>query len=194
MKKAWGLLLLFPVLLAATKKQAGPEVFYVYNDKGSQLNHFIPSGWMGDYGDMKLEEGSTEDPIDGRSSIKITYNAKATQGANWAGIYWQTPANNWGEKAGGYDLSQYTKLTFWAKAKTKAQIAEFKVGGITGTFMDSDSQSIGPITLGDRWKQYTISLKDKDMTKIIGGFCWSASRDDNPQGFELYLDEIRYEK
>ena len=34
----------------------------------------------------------------------------------------------------------------------------------------------------------------KDLSHIIGGFCFSASRDDNPTGFDLFLDEIRYEK
>ncbi|MBU1044554.1 MAG: hypothetical protein KJ915_09205, partial [Candidatus Omnitrophica bacterium] len=29
--------------------------FYVYDDKGSKLNHKIPSGWMGDYGDITLD-------------------------------------------------------------------------------------------------------------------------------------------
>ena|SRR5580765_2053177 len=172
-----------------------PDVFYIYSDKGVRTNHYIPSGWMGDYGDMKIDEGSTENPADGRTAIKITYNAKAAQGANWVGIYWQHPANNWGEKPGGFDLKGYKRLTFWARgAKGGEKIAEFKVGGITGTFMDTDAVSIGPEELTKEWKKYTIDLKDKDLSKIIGGFCWSASRDDNPEGFTIYFDEIRFEK
>jgi hypothetical protein len=169
--------------------------FYVYSDKGSRLNHFIPSGWMGDFGDLKYDDGNTVNPADGKTSIKITYTGKATQGANWAGIVWQHPANNWGDKPGGFDLSTMKKLTFWARGEEGGEkVAEFKIGGITGEHGDSDSMSIGPITLTKDWKKYTIDLADKNLSHIVGGFCWSASRDDNPNGFVIFLDEIRYEQ
>jgi hypothetical protein len=187
--------------MAAKKKpvaktdSAVKNVFYVYSDKGARVNHYIPSGWMGDYGDLKIEDGNTTDPADGKTAVKITYNGKASQGANWAGIFWQHPANNWGEKAGGYDLSAYKRLTFWARGQEGGErVAEFKVGGITGEHGDSDSGSVGPITLTKDWKKYTLDLADKNLSHIVGGFCWSASRDDNPNGFVIYLDEIRFEQ
>ena len=171
------------------------EPFYVYKDKGSNVNHYIPSGWMGDHGDLKLDDGNTTDPADGKTAIKWTYSAKGSQGSNWVGCFWQHPANNWGSVAGGYDLTGYKRLTFWARgAKGGEKIAEFKVGGITGEYMDSDSNSMGPVELTDKWKKYTIDLEGKDMKKIIGGFAWAASRDDNPDGFTVYLDEIRFER
>jgi hypothetical protein len=188
--------------VAAAPKQKGAaktdssvkNTFYVYSDKGARVNHFIPSGWMGDYGDLKLDDGNTTDPADGKTCIKVTYTGKATQGANWAGIFWQHPANNWGEKPGGFDLSTMKRITFWARgAEGGEKIAEFKVGGITGEHGDSDSASIGPVSLTKDWKKYTIDLADKNLSHIVGGFCWSASRDDNPNGFVIYLDEIRYE-
>ena len=175
--------------------KSAKDVFYVYADKDARVNHFAPSGWMGDYGDLKIDDGYTKDVYDGKTAIKITYTAEGTQGANWAGIYWQHPVNNWGAKTGGYDLSGMKKLTFWAKGGRGGEtIAEFKVGGITGEHGDSDSAKIGPVVLTREWKQYTIDLADKDLSHIVGGFCWSASRDDNPHGFRLYLDEIRYER
>ncbi len=168
--------------------------FYVYSDKGASDNHFAPSGWMGDYGDVKLDDSSTEDPADGKTCIKLTYTGQGTQGANWAGMFWQNPPNNWGSKPGGYDLSKFSKLTFWARgAKGDEKISEFKMGGITGEQGDSDSASIGPINLTKDWKKYTIDLSGKNLSHIIGGFAWSASRDNNPNGFTIYLDEIRYE-
>jgi hypothetical protein len=168
--------------------------FYIYADKGSKDNHFIPSGWMGDYGDIKIDDANKEKPHSPPTAFKVTYNAKAAQGANWAGIFWQTPANNWGDKPGGFDLTRFKKLTFWARGATGGEtIAEFKVGGITGENGDSDSASIGPVTLTPQWKQYTIPLADKNMSHIIGGFAWSASKDNNPNGFTMYLDDIRFE-
>lgn len=177
-------------------KPAGKDqYFYVYHDKMDRLNHYIPSGWMGDYGDMKYDDRDATEPQDGRTDIKITYNAQAKQGANWAGIYWQLPANNWGEKPGGFDLSGYTKLTFWAKGTTgKEVISTFKVGGISGEYGDSDGVEIGPETLSKKWTKYTIDLTGKNLSHIIGPFCFSFSRDDNPDGMVFYLDEIRFER
>ncbi len=187
-------LLVGPVYAAQAKPQVASNAFYVYADKGDHRNHFAPSGWMGDYGDLKLNDNETEGCIDGRSCIKWLYNARGTQGANWAGVFWQQPPNNWGDRSGGYDLTGYKRLTFWAKSADNAKIAEFKVGGITGEHGDSDAQSIGPVTLTKDWKKYTIDLADKNLVSIIGGFCFSASRDDNPNGYTLMLDEIRFEK
>jgi hypothetical protein len=182
------------VYAAKAKPQVDASAFYIYSDRGARTNHFAPSGWMGDYGDLGVKESDGESPIDGRTDIKVTYSAKGTQGANWAGIFWQQPPNNWGDKPGGYDLSAYKRLTFWAKSPEQAKIAEFKVGGITGEHGDSDAQAIGPIELTKDWKKYTIELADKSLIHIVGGFCFSASRDDNPNGYTLYLDEIRFEK
>jgi hypothetical protein len=182
-----------PTLKPEAKKQEAMP-FYVYSDRSSPKNHFIPSGWMGDWGDIKYDNGSKEDPYLGDTCIKIIYNGKAAQGARWAGIFWQNPANNWGSSDGGFDLSKTTKLTFWARGeKGGERIEEFKVGGIMGEFSDSDSSSIGPVILNKEWTQYTIDLKGKDMSYVIGGFCWSTNIDNNPEGANFYLDEIKYE-
>jgi hypothetical protein len=175
-------------------KQPVSMPFYVFADRGSLGNHFIPSGWMGDYGDIKFDAGSTDDPYLGDTCIKIIYSTKMSQGARWAGIYWQNPANNWGTVDAGFDLSKASKFTFWAKgAKGGERIEEFKVGGIMGEYSDSDTSSIGPVILTTEWKQYTIDLKGKDMSYIIGGFCWATNIDVNPDGATFYLDELKYE-
>jgi hypothetical protein len=148
---------------------------------------------MGDYGDLKVNLGWTEKQHSGKSCIKITYNAKSSQSAGWAGVYWQYPANNWGERK-GLNLTGAKRLTLWARgAKGGEKLASFKVGGITGNIPDSDSAEIGPIELTKDWKQYSIDLAGKDLSNIAGGFCWSASKDDNQSGFEIYFDDIQFE-
>jgi hypothetical protein len=182
-----------PSIKPETKKQEAMP-FYIYADRSSVNNHFIPSGWMGDYGDLKYDGASKEDPYLGDTCMKLTYSGKASNGARWAGIIWQYPANNWGSLDKGFDLSKATKLTFWARgAKGEERIEEFKVGGIMGEFSDSDSASIGPVILTKEWKQYTIDLKGKDMSYIIGGFGWSTNVDVNPEGATFYLDELKFE-
>lgn len=192
----WLMPLLFTAVVASyAALPTDTNVFYVYSDKSAPTNHYIPSGWMGDYGDLKIDDGVKDNPQSGKTCIKWTYTGDAKQGANWSGCYWQHPANNWGEKPGGFDLTGYKRLTFWARGEKGGEtIADFKVGGITGEFGDSDAAGIGPIELTKTWKKYTIDLKDKNLQHIIGGFCWSASRDYNNNGFVIYLDEIRFEK
>ena len=168
--------------------------FYIYSDRSSVRNHFIPAGWMGDHGDIKYEGASKEDPYLGESCIKITYSGKRAQGAEWAGIYWENPANNWGSVDAGFDLSKATSLTFWARGeKGGERIEEFKTGGLMGEFSDSDSGVVGPVILNKEWTKYTIDLKGKDMSYIYGGFCFSTNVDNNPDGAVFYLYEIKFE-
>lgn len=189
------------------------DQFYIYKDRGSRLNHYIPSGWMGDYGDLKMNHGWVKDQkgakagsVDGKQAqpqpgddtcMQIRYTAERKQGAGWSGIYWQHPANNWGDKKGGYDLSKYSKMTFLARGEEGGEtIDKFFIGGITGQTEegDSDTASISPVTLTKDWKTYEISLKGLDMSHIIGGFGFAANADSNPNGFTIYVDEVRLEK
>lgn len=175
-------------------KQSQKMPFYVYSDRRSVGNHYIPSGYMGDYGDIKVDAGWKENPYLGETCIQTIYSGKNSQGARWAGVFWQNPANNWGSVDGGYDLSPATKLTFWARGeKGSERIEEFKVGGIMGEFSDTDIASIGPVILTENWQQYTIDLKGKDLSYISGGFAWATNVDVNPEGCTFYLDEIKYE-
>ncbi len=170
------------------------KTFNIYTDKASPGNHYIPSGWMGDFSDIKLNDRCMENPHSGTTSIKVEYLPRRSQGAGWMGIYWQNPANNWGSKKAGFDLTGAKKLVFWARGDKGGEIiSEFKMGGITGEFSDSDSAGIGPAMLDSDWKQYEIDLTGKDLSHIIGGFCLSANADDNPDGFIIYLDDIKYE-
>ena len=156
---------------------------------------FYSGGWMGDWGDITLDDASTDNPHSEPICIKITYSAARSQGEGWAGIYWQYPDKNWGDKPDGRDLTGATQLTFWARGEKGGEKAEFKVGGITGKYPDSIQPpvSTGITVLSDKWQQYTIDLTGKDLSHIIGGFCWVTNKDQNPHGCTIYLDDIRYE-
>ena len=158
---------------------------------------FFPSGWMGDYNDIKINPGASDNPHSKPACIEIRYTAAKTQGNGWAGIYWQYPDKNWGEKA-GKNLTGMTKLTFWARGKTGKEFAEFKVGGINNENEKNHDSIIDPIStglinLGIEWQKYVIDLSGQDLSSIIGGFCWVANTDENPTGCTIYLDDIQYE-
>ena len=181
-----------------TKEASGVNFpFYVYADTNSLDNHFIPSGWMPATAslDLKLNVAEKNNPHSGDSCIRVDY--KNNSGTRWAGMYWQQPANNWGNVPNaGYDLQGAKKLTFWARGENGGEVVnEFKVGGIvSGEFIDSDSVSIGPIQLTKDWQKYEIDLRGRDLSYIIGGFCWATNIDVNdPEGVTFCLDDIVYE-
>ncbi|MBI5554704.1 MAG: hypothetical protein HY920_02475 [Elusimicrobia bacterium] len=193
-----------PVLNAAPVGKAinpeggktGFKAFPVYTDRNSPDNHFIPSGWMGDYGDLRLSDRWSQNPHSGATCIQWIYSALRKQGTGWAGCFWQNPANNWGAKKGGYNLTGAKKFVFWARGeKGGEQINEVGVGGISGgEFEDTDKISAGPITLTKEWKKYEIDLTGADLSYISGGFFWATGADDNPDGgIAFYLDDMRFE-
>lgn len=177
------------------EEQNAFDPFYVYTNKGSRQNHFVPSGFMPDGNCISLDDKWLENCYSEKTCIKITYDvACSLQDQKWGGIYWLNPANNWGSRKGGYDLSGATKLTFWARGENGGeQIQEFTIGGISGNFPDSDVVTIGPVILSDEWRKYTIDLRGKDLSYISGGFSWTTNVEVNFDETVFYLDEIRYE-
>ncbi len=169
--------------------------FWIYKNHNERaLHHYVPKGWIGDYGDIKLSDRYMVDYSSTSSCIQIKYSAKSSQKADWAGIYWLYSPGH-GYKVSGYDLSKAAKLVFLARGEKGGEISrEFKVGGVKGEYPDTCEVSIGPVTLTKDWQEYVIDLKGKDLSYLDGGFAWSAEKKDNPEGMIFYLDEIRYEK
>jgi exo-beta-1,3-glucanase (GH17 family) len=179
---------------------------YIYEDVDSPNNHYKPTGYMGDTGDIQIDDAFEGNPHSGKTSIRITYQAKG-KGPNecsysppckWAGLYWQEPPNNWGrdelKKGKGLDLSSYKRLVFWARADSECSI-EFKVGGINEPYGDSLKYPRSKrARLGRNWQEFEIDLTEADLKHIIGGFCWVTTWDANPKGITFYLDDIRFEK
>lgn len=171
------------------------DPFPIYTNVGSRDNHYVPSGFMPDGQcislDNRWQEGCHSDP----TCIKISYDVICSQkGARWAGIYWQNPAHNWGGRKGGFNLTGAKKLTFWAKGeKGGERIEEFKMGGISGDYPDTDTAFIGPVILTPEWKQYSIDLRGKDLSYVSGGFCFTTNVEVNPEPIVFFLDDMRYE-
>lgn len=153
---------------------------------------------MGDGDSLKLSSSYESAPLSngeqGRTALRVTYSGKGGEG--WAGIYWLTPANNWGTtKGAGFNLTGAKRLTFWVRGdKGGERISEVAIGGISsGSYPDSDRVSVGPLKLSTKWEQYAIDLDGKDLRHIIGGFVFVVKRADNISGARFYLDEIVFE-
>ena len=168
--------------------------FYVYRDARSNENHGAPSGWMGDFRDIIIDLNCEDSPYSGDSCVRIIYTAEGSKFAYWAGMTWQYPANNTGYIDGGINLSGAKKLTFWVRGDKGGEIIDaFKFGGTLGAYPDTDSVGIYQIMLSHEWTQYEIDLADCDLSYISSLFCWVANRYSNPNGFVIYIDEIRIE-
>lgn len=189
----------------ALEETCQKKCFYVYLDADSSKNHFKPTGYMGDCGDIHINEAFENNPHSGETCVRVVYDAKGkgpsecqyAPPCKWAGVYWQEPPNNWGKdavwKGRGFDLSGYKRLTFWARAEKECRI-EFKVGGINEPFGDSLKYPRSKTTkLTTDWRFFEIDLEGADLKHIIGGFCWVTNWDANPEGATFYLDDIRFE-
>ena len=154
---------------------------------------FYPSGWMGDIEHIQLNTGfrcNRPNDADG-ICIKITYRPGSK---GWAGVYWQYPKNNWGEKA-GRRITGARAIVFWAKGEKGGEIVEFKAGGISDPSKPyRDSFEVARrIRLTNNWVRYEMTLSGQDLSNVIGAFAWVASKDANPDGLTFYIDNITYE-
>jgi hypothetical protein len=149
---------------------------------------------MGDIENIELYECDRTNPHGGDLSIRVTYTPTGTLG--WAGVYWQHPPNNWGEdESEGHDLTGAKRLEFWVRSEKGGEVVEFLVGGIEGDFGDTIQPALttGPIVLSDTWKPVAISLSDADLSHVIGGFAWVASRCHNLEPITFFIDDIAFD-
>jgi len=179
---------LYVETVAAAPAKKGDLPFSVYAE-GEKPQPFIPAGYMGNTGAIAMDPASTVKPHSGSLCLKVSYSAND----NWGGVVWQSPANNWGDQPGGYDLSGAKKLTFWARGEAGGETVTFLYGliGADKTYHDSGSAKLENIHLTSDWKQYTMDLSGKDLTNVITGFAWTLAGAGHPLTF--YLDDIRYE-
>jgi hypothetical protein len=168
------------------------EVWTPYNSDRGRLRQwpleieYVPSGWMGDgesYGSRSVSRyvsiAFEAANIDGKKTVarRIDYK-RGPKG--WAGIYWQHPEGNWGDKE-GYDLSDAKAITFYARGENGDEVAEFISGGVEGgtkKYHDEFKKSLGQQILTKEWQHYTIDLTDVPADKrkhVIGGFAWIGS-------------------
>lgn len=163
--------------------------FTVFDDKGSTNNHYVASGWMGTTKGIKMDEGCATNPHGGASCLRFEYS----EPAEWAGVVWQDPANDWGDQPGGWNLTGAKKLKFWARGEKGGESVSFKFGvlGADKKYSDSATGAINEVKLTKEWKEYTIDLEGKDLTRIKTGFVWAVAGQGSPVVF--FLDDIRFE-
>jgi hypothetical protein len=159
---------------------------------------FNPSGWMGDAEKGKqyvqMVPVANERARQGGDNHLVTRVHYQPGSIGWAGVYWLSPANNWGDKA-PKQIKGASRISFWAAGEKGGEIVEFKAGGVTGkACQDSFEVSLGKVALTKEWKRYEIPLRRAQSSfGVLGAFAWVATSDANPSGLVFYIDGIRYE-
>ena len=69
----------------------------------------------------RSQEDCPDAPHSGKTCIRVDYQA----GDGWGGVVWQSPANDWGDAPGGFDLTGAKALTFWARGAKGGEAVDF---------------------------------------------------------------------
>ncbi|MBU1075704.1 MAG: hypothetical protein KKH98_00330, partial [Spirochaetes bacterium] len=160
--------------------------FYIFTYR-EHKSYYILSGYMGDVRDLKIMK--IKEKQSGKRCMKVIYKPEFNmQRSGWSGLYWQYPANNWGNSPkGGYDLSGANFLYFYARGTKGEEAIEFKIGGIQGSYGDSDDITTGLILLTKKWTLYKIDLRERNLKNIIGGFGIIMASHYHPEGLSFFL-------
>jgi hypothetical protein len=169
--------------MAASKSKL-PVVVY---QNGNESSVYVPSGYMGSTGSIKVDEHSTDRPHGGSACLKVSF----TKPSGWGGIAWQNPANDWGNLPGGLNLTGARTLTCWARGASGGEDLLFDYGLLKNSkFRDTAGGSV-KATLTPAWKKYTISLAGMNLSDIKTGFGFTVVSHGKPVVF--YLDGISYQ-
>lgn len=174
-----------PEVIEPAPKVKLPMVIY---RGGLRKLPYAATGYMGNRKAIFLDADCKEKPRAGETCLKIEYQSAG----DWAGVSWQDPPNDWGDRPGGYDLSGARRLTFWARGEKGGEQVRFTLGGIGGkkSYRDSAKGEL-LVELTREWKQHSIDLSGLDLTRVKTPFAWFTVKVTAP--FSFYLDEILYE-
>ena len=174
-----------PLPKPKTPKATLPFVILSPNQKDPS---YFPSGWIGNGSAVGYAADCTIHPRSGTTCMKLEYRDPGQFG----GIVWQNPANDWGDKHGGFNLTGAQKLTVWSRGEKGGEKVEFSYGGIMTNkpYCDSSEMKL-KVKLTKEWEPYTIDLTGKDLTRIKSGFGWRVEGAGKPVTF--YIDDVRYE-
>lgn len=159
----------------------------VYKDGASST--WVPSGYMGsDLSKLSVDDKCADRPHSGATCMKV----KWTDAGGWAGVNWQSPANDWGDAPGGANLTGAKFLQFWARGYLGDEKVSFHMGGIGDDrpYPDSGKAGRNDLVLSDEWKRYRIDLEGVDLSCIKTGFGFSFGGQGSVKTF--FLDEIEY--
>lgn len=174
-----------PLLVKGPVRPRMPVVVY---EDGFDGMPWAPSGWMGGVEHLSLDGRQSEVVHEGAAALRIRYTGRF----GWAGIAWQDPPNNWGDRDGGRDLRGATALELWARGEYGGERVSFGVGlpGQGRAYPDSGVATVDGLVLTQDWRRYRVPLAGLDLSAIRTGFVVTLTGRATP--VTVYLDSIRF--
>lgn len=154
---------------------------------------FVPSGWMGDTKSIQLDPACPESPHTGKTSLRCEFGATS----GWGAVAWQHPAEDWGNRRGGFNLTGAKRLVFFARGESGGEEVTFSFGliGREKKYFDTAKRSLEKVKLTKEWQRFELKVDalppGEDLTRIKTGFVWSVASPGRPVVF--YLDDIVWE-
>jgi hypothetical protein len=172
-------------------------------------DYFVPSGFMGDVaetnGRKPLElfyDGCRPRPAGARGNCyRFVYHPTPLDagGVGWAGVYWQSPANNWGQDRPQSVVPSARRVSFMASGGESAEDVTIFVGGLSAVDADGlplpyrDSLSVTQtFTLTAEPTRYDVPIPDDaSYDFVVGAFGFSLAGD-GAASRALFLDDIAW--
>jgi hypothetical protein len=200
------LLLLCLALPACSVDDVKPELL---SAPFTVSDYFVPSGYMGD-ASVKVTPKPMQLDYDACSArpagalgdcYRFTYTPApvGNGGVGWGGVYWQSPANNWGQDAPQAVRAGATRVSVVAAGGSGGEIVSLLVGGLSATDPDG-----APLPFADTFKaeldvvltteptRYEVPIPaDAQYDHVVGGFGFSVTAV-GPTAQVLYFDDIRW--
>ncbi|MYG81415.1 MAG: hypothetical protein F4187_06440 [Gemmatimonadetes bacterium] len=155
-----------------------PAVFY---------DDFAPGLHYGAFGGSKVDALDIERDLvyRGTAALKFTVPAPSDPTGGYAGgAFFSTVPR---------DLSGFDALTFWARASTAATLD--RVGfGDDNTGTSRFPATLDNLSLSTRWTKYAIPLPLPSVLASESGLFLVADASEYPVGYELYFDDVQFER
>lgn len=154
--------------------------------EGAAPQLWAPTGYMGTTEAIAMDPAWTDRPHEGATCLRVAYES----GEGWGGVVWQHPANDWGQQAGGWDLSGASALRFWARGERGGEVVTFSFGTLRDTPVRDTAHGELQVTLTPEWTQYTIDVAGADLSRIKSGFAWVVAGQGRPVVF--FVDGVEW--
>jgi hypothetical protein len=193
------LLTLTPALSCAATAQTATDVSDPIRLPLPVSDYFTPTGAYGDAatpGIVQVTSGcDSRAPAPGGPVGDCYVVSYGTPSAGYAGVFWQFPANNWGNGQGRRVSPGATRATFYARVDGPAPVTvTFGVGGICdpactqGSYADTiDSKA--PIKLTNDWQTYSVPITGT-YDWVLSAFSWECT---TVSPVVFYIDSIQWQ-
>jgi hypothetical protein len=159
-------------------------------------DYYSPDGFFGDGETRGLVNLTRSCPTRAPDAQGDCYTITYVPGIKgYAGIFWQHPHNNWGDRGGHRIAPGATRITFAARGPAGQSISAGAGQMDSKPRFDRFKLEELPVSLGEAWTTHALSFGDARYDGpdgVIGAFLVSLNAGDQLQPITFYLDDLRW--